>query len=120
MVVIKKRSNVIPVDFGEFKLEFPVSDSNIQRMKAVGEDLETKAQQFKDSDDDKALETLKGLVEDGFNKTFNDKEAFSKVYQFAGESTINAMVYLIEAIKGITEEFENQSSKEALEKYLAE
>ena len=107
MVVIKKRSNVIPVDFGEFKLEFPVSDSNIQRMKAVGEDLEAKAQQFKDSDDDKALETLKGLVEDGFNKTFNDKEAFDKVY-------------LIEAIKGITEEFENQSSKEALEKYLAE
>ena len=120
MVVIKKRSNVIPVDFGEIKLEFPVSDSNIQRMKAVGEDLEAKAQQFKDSDDDKALETLKDLVEDGFNKTFNDKEAFDKVYQFAGESTINAMVYLIEAIKGITEEFENQSSKEALEKYLAE
>ena len=32
MVVIKKRSNVIPVDFGEFQLNFPVSDGNIQRI----------------------------------------------------------------------------------------
>ena len=39
MVVIKKRSNVIPVDFGEFQLNFPVSDSNIKRMEEVGEDL---------------------------------------------------------------------------------
>ena len=34
----------------------------------------------------KRLKHLKGLVEDGFNKTFNDKEAFGKVYQFVGES----------------------------------
>ena len=51
MVVIKKRSNVIPVDFGEFQLNFPVSDSNIQRMKAVGEDLQAKGQAFQDTSD---------------------------------------------------------------------
>ena len=99
MVVIKKRSNVIPVDFGEFQLNFPVSDSNIQRMKAVGEDLQAKGQAFQDT---------------------SDEEAFKQVYEFAGQSTINAMFYLIEAIKGISEEFETQNSKAALDKYLAE
>lgn len=56
MVVIKKRSNVIPVDFGEFKLEFPVSDSNIKRMKAVGEDLQAKGKRSKKQAMKKLLE----------------------------------------------------------------
>lgn len=120
MVVIKKRSNVIPVDFGEFQLNFPVSDSNIQRMKAVGEDLRTKGQAFQDTSDEEALGALKALVEDGFNQVFDDEEAFKQVYAFAGQSTINAMFYLIEAIKGISEGFEAQNSKAALDKYLAE
>ena len=114
MVVIKKRSNVIPVDFGEFQLNFPVSDGNIQRMKAVGEDLQAKGQAFQETTDEEALGALKTLVEDGFNQVFDDKEAFNQVYAFAGQSTINAMFYLIEAIKGISEEFENQNSKAAL------
>lgn len=118
MVVIKKRSNVIPVDFGEFQLNFPVSDSNLKRMKAVGEDLQAKGQAFQDTSDEEALGALKVLVEDSFNQVFNDEEAFKQVYAFAGQSTINAMFYLIEAIKGISEEFENQNSKAALDKYL--
>lgn len=118
MVVIKKRSNVIPVDFGEFKLEFPVSDSNIKRMKAVGEDLQAKGKAFQETSDEEALGALKALVEDGFNQIFDDKEAFNQVSAFAGNSTINAMFYLIEVIKGISEEFENQNSKAALDKYL--
>lgn len=117
MVVIKKRSNFIPVDFGEFQLNFPVSDSNIQLMKAVGEDLQVKGQAFQETTDEEALGALKTLVEDGF-KVFDDKEAFNQVYAFAGQSTINAMFYLIEAIKGISEEFESQNSKAALDKYL--
>ena len=36
MVVIKKRDNVIPVDFGEFKLEFVANDKNIHKMESVG------------------------------------------------------------------------------------
>jgi len=118
MVVIKKRSNVIPVDFGEFQLNFPVSDGNIQRMKAVGEDLQAKGQALQETSDEEALGALKALVEDGFNQVFDDEEAFKQVYAFAGQSTINAMFYLIEAIKGISEEFETQNSKAALDKYL--
>ena len=88
MVVIKKRSNVIPVDFGEFQLNFPISDSNIQRMKAVGEDLQAKGEAFQNTTDEEALGALKALVEDGFNQVFDDKEAFNQVYAFAGESTL--------------------------------
>lgn len=44
MVVIKKRSNVIPVDFGEFQLEFAANDKNILNMEAVGKKLQEEGQ----------------------------------------------------------------------------
>ena len=40
MVVIKKISNIIPVDFGEFQLEYVANDENIKRMKTIGQNLE--------------------------------------------------------------------------------
>ena len=42
MVVIKKRDNVIPVDFGEFKLEFVANDKNIHKMEKLGQSCLTK------------------------------------------------------------------------------
>lgn len=118
MVVIKKRSNVIPVDYGEFQLNFPVSDSNLKRMEEVGKDLETKSLAIQDTDNKAAIDAAKAFVEDGFKQIFDDEEAFKQVYAFSGESTNNAMFYLIEAINGIRAEFEAQNSKAALDKYL--
>lgn len=48
MVVIQKRSNVIPVDFGEFKIEFRANDKNIKNMVAVGKKLEKRSQELLD------------------------------------------------------------------------
>ena len=39
MVVIKKRDNVIPVEFGEFTLEFIGNDQNNQTMEKLGKIL---------------------------------------------------------------------------------
>ncbi|KYF37552.1 hypothetical protein SMIM3I_00196 [Streptococcus mitis] len=43
MVVIKKLSNIIPVDFGEFQLEYVANDENIKRMKTIGQNMEKRA-----------------------------------------------------------------------------
>ena len=120
MVVIKKRSNVIPVDFGEFQLNFPLSDSNLKRMEEVGKDLEAKSMIIQDTDNKEAIDASKGFIEDAFKQIFDDEEAFKLVYAFAGESTSIAMFYLIKTINGIRSEFENQNSKAAFDKYLAE
>lgn len=47
MVVIKKLSNIIPVDFGEFQLEYVANDENIKRMKTIGQNLEKRAEKLK-------------------------------------------------------------------------
>ena len=120
MVVIKKRSNIIPVDFGEFQLNFPMSDSNIKRMEEVGKELEARSLAIQNTDNKAAIDAAKAFVEDAFKQIFGDEEAFKQVYAFAGESTNNVMFYLIEAINGIRAEFEAQNSKAALDKYLAE
>ena len=44
MVVIKKRSNVIPVEFDGFTLEFLANDKNIRNMEAVGKKLKNEGQ----------------------------------------------------------------------------
>lgn len=120
MVVIKKRSNIIPVDFGEFQLNFPLSDSNLKRMEEVGKDLEAKSMIIQGTDNKEVIDASKGFIEDAFKQIFDDEEAFKLVYAFAGESTSIAMFYLIETINGIRSEFENQNSKAAFDKYLAE
>ena len=62
MVVIKKRSNVIPVDFGEFQLNFPMSDSNIKRMEEVGKELEVRSLAIQGTDNKAAIDAATEFV----------------------------------------------------------
>lgn len=119
MVVIAKRSNIIPVDFGEFKLEYQANDENIKRMKEIGENLQKRGEDLKKYDGDDAIEKLHDVVKASWVELF-DEEAFNKVYDFSGKTTTDTMIYLIEAIKGIVAEFENRHSQDSLKKYLAE
>jgi hypothetical protein len=119
MVVIKKRDNVIPVDFGEFKLEFVANDKNIQKMEKLGTILKIEGEKLAKTEDSKAFETLQDLVKDSWTELF-DKEAFDKVYSFSNESTVDAMAYLLEAITGVISEWEKRNNTDALKKYLGD
>ncbi|SQB31181.1 Uncharacterised protein [Streptococcus dysgalactiae] len=66
MVVIKKRSNVIPVDFGEFQLNFPMSDSNIKRMEEVGKELEARSLAIQGTDNKAAIDAATEFCERRF------------------------------------------------------
>lgn len=119
MVVIKKRDNVIPVDFGEFKLEFVANDQNIHKMEKVGKKLKKDGEKLAKTEDIKAFETLQDLVKNSWTELF-DKEAFDKVYSFSNESTVDTMAYLLEAITGVISEWEKRNNTDALKKYLGD
>lgn len=119
MVVIKKRSNVIPVDFGEFTIEFVANDKNIRNMEAVGKKLQKEGQQVSDTEDEKAFDALQTMVKESWVDLFNE-EAYNKVYAYSDESTVDTMVYLLEVISGVVGEWEKRNNGDALKKYLGD
>ncbi len=119
MVVIKKRDNVIPVDFGEFKLEFVANDKNIHKMESVGKKLKKDGEKLANTEDSKAFETLQDLVKGSWTELF-DQDAYNKVYDFSNGSTVDTMAYLLEVITGVIEEWEKRNNTDALKKYLGD
>ncbi|VTS32636.1 Uncharacterised protein [Streptococcus porcinus] len=122
MVVIKKRNNVIPVDFGEFKLEFLANDQSIKKMTEVGKKLESEGAKISETVNDvdsQAFETLHDLVKLSWTELF-DENAFDKVYKFSEGTTIDCMVYLLEAVNGIMSEWEKNNNGDTLKKYLGD
>ena len=119
MVVIKKRDNVIPVDFGEFKLEFVANDQNIHKMESVGKMLKKEGEKLAKTEDSKAFEALQDMVKNSWTELF-DAEAYQKVYDFSNGSTVDTMAYLLEAITGVIHEWEKRNNTDALKKYLGD
>ncbi|RKW07728.1 MAG: hypothetical protein D8H99_02205 [Streptococcus sp.] len=119
MVVIKKRDNVIPVDFGEFKLEFVANDQNIHKMESVGKRLKKDGEKLANTEDSEAFETLQDLVKGSWTELF-DQDAYNKVYDFSNGSTVDTMAYLLEAITGVIAEWEKRNNTDALKKYLGD
>lgn len=119
MVVIKKRSNVIPVEFEDFTLEFLANDKNIHKMDVVGKKLQKEGQEVADTEDDKAFEALQVMVKESWVELF-DEEAYNKVYTYSDESTVDTMVYLLETISGVLDEWEKRNNGDALKKYLGD
>lgn len=119
MVVIKKRSNVIPVEFEDFTLEFLANDKNIHKMDVVGKKIQKEGQEVADTEDDKAFDALQVMVKESWVELF-DEEAYNKVYAYSDESTVDTMVYLLETISGVLDEWEKRNNGDALKKYLGD
>lgn len=117
MVVIKKRSNVIPIDFGEFQLEYRSNDESIKRLNQISKNIEQRGRQLQELDDEAALDALHAAVREGWVELF-DKEAFEKVYAFSENTTVDAALYLVQTINGIISEINARNSAETLSKYL--
>lgn len=117
MVVIKKRQSVIPVDFGEFQLEFSVTDENIKKIQDFGKELDGHAQKIVENQDQSDLDKVKDILVLAFDGIFGPG-SFEKVYEFSGRSTINTLNYYFEAMNGIEEEQVSAGNQELLKKYL--
>ena len=71
MVVIKKRNNIIPVEFGEFTLEFVSNDANIRKMEEVGKKLQKEGGELAEKADNNALDALQGMVKEIFWRVYS-------------------------------------------------
>ena len=118
MVVIKKASNIIPIDFGDFQLEYTANDKGVLELDKFRKDLEKKWGKIEKLSDEKIAEKAKEVVEDGWTRLFGS-EAFEKVYKFADDDTTIAFNYLMQTILGIQREYRERNSEDAFKKYLA-
>lgn len=118
MVVIKKASNIIPIDFGEFQLEYSANDKGVKELDKFHKDLSKNWKKIEKLSDEKIAEKAKELVEGGWTQLFG-ADAFEKVYKFADEDTTIAFNYLMQTILGIQKEYQERNSEEAFKKYLA-
>lgn len=117
MVVIKKISNIIPIDFGEFQLEYNANDKGAKNLDSYRDDLSKRWEKIsKLTDEEIAIQAME-ITEEGWSRLFGP-DAFPKVYQFAGEDTTIAFNYLLQAILGIQKEYLERNSEDTLKKYL--
>ena len=56
MVVIKKLSNIIPIDFGEFQLEYTANDKGVKELDKFREDLSKSWKKIEKLSDEKIAE----------------------------------------------------------------
>jgi hypothetical protein len=118
MVVIKRYENTIPVDFGEFTLNFAVNDKNLKELDRLGKELgklEEQATNMKGTTED--LDTIFNMSKDIWTSLF-DEDVFTRVYSLANESSISCLLFAIQMIKGLLEEIGNTYKKEKLLRYL--
>lgn len=119
MVVIKKRNNIIPIEFEDFTLEFLANDKNIHNMEAVGKKLQKEGEKVANTEDEKAFDALQDMVKASWIDLF-DEDAYNKVYAYSNESTIDTMIYLLEVISGVVNEWGQRNNGDALKKYLGD
>lgn len=117
MVIIKKYANIIPIDFGEFTLEYNANDDSIKKLQQIQKTFETEVSKIQDSDDESALTSLNEFSKKYWTELF-DLDTFDKVYEFSGQSTLATANYLLQTILGIINEFAERNSEDKFLKYL--
>lgn len=119
MVKIQKQTTAIPVDFGDFELLFFKSDENMKRAADLQAEFEQVFKMF-GKDGDKTfedLEVIKNQLHTAFDGLFGEG-SFDKVYQFADGSTLHTLIYFLQALDGISKEFNLEDETKAINKYL--
>lgn len=121
VIKFEKRNNVIPIDFGEFKLEFVANDVNLLKLDKMHKELvrESNESEERINDDNvhEMLEALRQLVSKAWDETFSEG-TFNRVYEFAGQSVTVTVNYFVQMFEGIAEEYQDQMDTEKLKKYI--
>ncbi|MBK0348232.1 hypothetical protein JDW15_06235 [Aerococcaceae bacterium zg-ZJ1578] len=120
MVKFIKRRNVIPVDFGEFQLEFVANDESLKRFENSANSFKDRGEEYAERQDIQIVEEIKSDLKVAITELF-DAEAFDKIYAFAGESTVQALNIFLEMFFGIVDEYKAQTetTHNTLSKYLS-
>ncbi|MEK0285916.1 hypothetical protein [Caldifermentibacillus hisashii] len=120
-IKIQTQKPEIPVEIGDLKFSFDVSDESIKKFREEAIKVQKELENLAISDnEDKALEQAKEVLKRGFEVMLG-KDSFEKIYEIS-PSVIVCMDYFIQLAGGIEEELRNmgfsKSQQELAKKYI--
>lgn len=122
-IKIQTQKPEIPVEIGDLKFSFNVSDESIKKFRNEAIKVQKVLEEIAISDnDDQALEQAKEALKRGFEIMLGEG-SFKKIYDIS-PSLVLCMQYFVQIAIGIDEELKNmgfsQSQKDLAKKYLAQ
>ena len=120
-IKIQTKKPEIPVEIGELKFTFDVSDESIQNFREEALRIQKEFNDIgPDIDDEKALEQAKVVLKKGFYMMLGEG-AFEKIYELSPSVMICAQ-YFAQIVQGIEDELKNmgfpESQQEVAQKYI--
>lgn len=109
MVQIKLHNNVLPIDFGEFQLEFVANDENYELLQSFYKDIN--ADDFTETEN---FLQLRDLTNKAFDTLFGEG-TFDRVYRLANQSSSVAANYLTQVVMFVNQEYQKQSEVELID-----
>lgn len=122
-IKIQTKKPEIPVEIGDLKFSFDVSDESIKKFRNEAIKVQKELEEIAISDnDDQALEQAKDALKRGFEIMLGEG-SFKKIYDIS-PSLVLCIQYFVQIAIGIEEELKNmgfsQSQKDLAKKYLAQ
>ena len=122
-IKIQTQKPEIPVEIGDLKFSFDVSDESIKKFRNEAIKVQKELEEIAISDnDDEALEQAKEALKRGFEIMLGEG-SFKKIYDIS-PSLVLCMQYFVQIAIGIEEELKimgfSQSQKDLAKKYLAQ
>lgn len=114
-IKIQTEEPVIPIEIGELRFEFKLTDDNIQRLYDAHDDVKKEFENIKQDD----LETAKNTVKKALDYILGEG-AFDKIYKIS-PSIIIVVKYFWQITEGLEGEILKKAGKTAqkkVEKYL--
>lgn len=121
-IKIQTKKSEIPVEIGDEKFAFDVSDESIKNFREEALKVQKEFHSIgADADEEKALEEAKKVLKRGFEVMLGEG-AFEKIYAIS-PSVMICMQYFVQLAEGIERELQNmgmsESQAELAKKYLA-
>ncbi len=120
-IKIEEKKPEIPVEIGELRFAFQVTDESILEFRKNGLQIQKELEQLEiDEDNEENIEMVKDILKRGFDLILGDG-AFEKIYEMT-PSVVFLMDYFVQLSNGIADELEKLGAHDALkkraEKYL--
>lgn len=119
-IKIQTNRTAIPVELGELRFEFDVSDESVNKFRKNASKIQQELANIDPENDEKAIDASKDILRRGFDLILGEG-AFDKVYNLT-PSVLILTKYLIEIAEGIDKELKemgfNPSAQDKVRKYL--
>ncbi|WP_077616881.1 hypothetical protein [Caenibacillus caldisaponilyticus] len=114
-IKIEKKQTEIPIEIGDLKFAFDVTDESIQRFRENAIKIQQELEVINDEEED--FNKTKDILKKGFDVILGDG-AFERVYQMT-PSIPYLLNYFIQLVDGLTEELNDIGAfQERANKYL--